>query len=460
MELARPEDEIEEETQWTFQIIPEMVAQQLQRTVKDNAIVAPLSWTYHILKTDSLSRETYLNNFCKRIKFNHYFYGFLAQKNERYVLYYRLNSMDGSCVNDSITFSNDQISELNQTIVKNIAPHLLKQKDVLARFPFTSSVPALQHYMKGYKLHLEQNYLASIQETREAIALDAKFSEAYLLNAKNYLALAIDQKAKDINEAQPLFDQTRFFLIRVMKLDSTNDESYRLFAEYYIYNERWSQAEISLLNAKTMNSNNPFIYIPISRMHEFRYRNFGFRDEKQLFERAIYLNPCYEDAYLMLSDYYLFQNNRTQAIQTLNEYLQINPNSVPILMALSKIYIMRNEMENITEILNKIIELDPPNTDAYYNLGVLYYNSKDYENALKYFQRAVEVNNHLNSYLYLAYLNELNGDIDNAIEYLRTRIRQKTGPDDEFAEEARKHLFKLIQSDSTKRKEMELQLQK
>ena len=118
-------------------------------------------------------------------------------------------------------------------------------------------------------------------------------------------------------------------------------------------------------------------------------------------------------------------------------------------MALGKIYIVRNEMIPLMDVLTKVIRLDPDNADAYYNLGILYYNSNDYDNAKRFFNRAIQINNHLNSHLYLAYIFELEGNLDMAIKHLRLRIHYKTGSDDEFAEEARKHLYKLMHPKKT-----------
>ncbi len=205
-----------------------------------------------------------------------------------------------------------------------------------------------------------------------------------------------------------------------------------------------------LVKAYQLNPNNPRLYLTFSRLHKFRYQKLGFKNEEQLFKHAIFINPCYEDAYLMLADYYLFENEREKAIRVLEQFLEINPDSVPVLMALGKVYLVRREIFKIIEIYNRVIALDPNNSDAFYNLGILYYNSEDYENAEKFLRRAIAIDNHLNANLYLAYLYEIKGDYDKAIEYLRRRIRYRKGLDDEFAEEARKHLFKLLHVDSMK----------
>ena len=212
-------------------------------------------------------------------------------------------------------------------------------------------------------------------------------------------------------------------------------------------------AEKCLIKAYQLSPQNPRLYLTISRLHDFRYKKLGFKNEEQLFKKAIFVNPCYEDAYLMLSDFYLFENKRKRAIEVLEQILDINPNSVPVLMALGKIYLVRNDILKIIEVFNRVIKLDPNNADAFYNLGILYYNSKDYVNAEKFLKRAVAINNHLNSHLYLAYLYELKGEKEKAIEHLRDRIRYRKGLDDEFAEQARKRLFDLMHSDSVKVRE-------
>ncbi|MDQ7051953.1 MAG: hypothetical protein Q9P14_03285 [candidate division KSB1 bacterium] len=52
--------------------------------------------------------------------------------------------------------------------------------------------------------------------------------------------------------------------------------------------------------------------------------------------------------------------------------------------------------------------------------------------------------NHRDSRLYLAKIAEKHGRLEEAIEYLRQRIRLKTGENDVYAEEARRHLFELM----------------
>jgi tetratricopeptide (TPR) repeat protein len=303
--------------------------------------------------------------------------------------------------------------------------------------------------MGALKLNTDEQFAQSLDHINHAIRIDSTMAESYFLAAENYYELGVLQHAKNKKAAIQEFNKTRFYLDKAIELDSLNGENYRLLGEYYIFNERWASAEKALLKSWQLNSNNPRVYPHYARFHKFRYKKIGFQNEEQIYHRALFLNPFYEKAYLLLSDYYLFNNNRVKGIEVLNEYLKLNPNSVPALMALSKVYLVRNKVVQALEFLEKVIKLDPGNTDAFYNLGIVYYNSEDFENAKRFFKRAIEISNHLNSYLYLAYISEQEGNKEDAISYLRKRIHYKTGFDDKFAEEARKHLYKLIHEDST-----------
>jgi tetratricopeptide (TPR) repeat protein len=103
----------------------------------------------------------------------------------------------------------------------------------------------------------------------------------------------------------------------------------------------------------------------------------------------------------------------------------------------------------VIEIYNKILDIDPHNADAYYNLGIYYFNSGDIANAERFFSTAVEINDHLNSHLYLGHIFESKGMLAEAIAEYRIRIRHKRGPKDPYAEEARKRIFQLMNPDSS-----------
>ena len=113
-------------------------------------------------------------------------------------------------------------------------------------------------------------------------------------------------------------------------------------------------------------------------------------------------------------------------------------------MKLGTIYMSQNDLLNSLEIYQKVTELDPGNGEVYYNLGIVYYQQKDYNMAIKFFEHAIKSIDHVDSHLYLAYIYEQQKDMNRAITHLRTRIAKRSGRDDKFAEEARKHLFQIM----------------
>lgn len=426
-----------------------MTAQQLQQSATGQAIIAPVDWTQAVTKTDSIYDPVYLKKLSHQLKAEYLLTGKIADEANFTNVSLQMINVENREVIIKRFFSliPQNLPEISTSIRDEILKYFsVEPKISKIRISFTSP-DAYQKYLDGKGFYQDKDYQFAINLSQQAIAADSGVVEAYVLAGKSYFMKGVEKKKQGDSPVEE-FEQAKKWLNRAVSLDSANAEAYSFLGEYYIYRERWSLAEQMLLQAHRLHPNQPRLYLSLSRLHQSRYRQFGFKNEEQLYRHALFIDPCYEDGHLMLADYYLFGNQREKAIQVLEEFLQINPNSVPALMALGKIYLVRNEMLKIIEVYNRVLALEPNNSDAYYNLGILYYNSKDYENAEKFLQRAIAIDNHLNAHLYLAYLYESKGDYQQAIDQLRLRIRYRKGLDDEFAEEARKRLFELLHPDS------------
>lgn len=434
---------------WMGDALWDMTARQLQSSGSDQAIIFPLEWAQVFVNLDSITNLNYLRKLNSQMKAGYILAGKISGNEKSPAFTYQMLDTRGGevIIDQSFPLIYQNLPEISTKIRDEILSHFdIESKISQVSIRYTSP-GAYQKYLTGKGLYQEKNYQSAIDLAQQAIATDSGIVEAYVLAGKSYFMKGIEKKNKGDSPVEE-FEQAKQWLSQAAARDSANADVYNFLGEYYIYQERWSLAEQMLNEAFRLNPNNPRLYLSLSRLHPSRYKKFGFRNEEQLYRRAIFINPYYEDGYLMLSDYYLFENQRERAIQVLEHFLEIDPNSVPALMALGKIYLVRNEILKIIEIYNRVLELEPGNSDAYYNLGILYYNSKDYDNAEKFLKRAIAIDYHLNAHLYLAYLYELKGEYDKAIEYLRNRIRYRKGLDDEFAEEARKHLFKILHPDS------------
>jgi tetratricopeptide (TPR) repeat protein len=443
--IAFQSDSTTSHSSWIGDALWNMTVRQVQHSVAGQAIISPVDWTQAIIKADSIHELVYLKNLNKRLKAEYLLIGKIsAEKKSPNIIYQMVNIDNGEIIiNRSLSLIPQNLPEISNRICDEILNYFNIEPKISETSIRYTSPDAYQKYLSGKEFYQEKNYQFAIDLSQQSIAADSSIVEAYVLAGKSYFMRGVEKKKKGESPLEE-FEHAKELLNQAVALDSSFDEAYDFLGEYYIYRERWSLAEQMLLKAYRLNPNQPRLYLSLSRLHQSRYQKLGLKNEEQLYRRAIFINPCYEDGYLMLADYYLFNNQRDKAIQVLEQFLDINPNSVPALMALGKIYLVRNEILKIIKIYDRVLELEPSSSDAYYNLGILYYNSKDFENAEKFLKRAIAIDNHLNAHLYLAYLYEIKGEYDKAIEHLRQRIRYRKGLDDEFAEEARKHLFELL----------------
>lgn len=436
--------------EWMGDALWTMVAKNIQASVENNVIISPVDWFSGIAATDSFHSSIDFNKFCDKNK-NEYFLRVRIESIES-VPNLKIELISASDrateIRDSFALTLMQLPEISKQISRQILSRFdlnLKESDLAISFV---APQAYKDFVTAQRFYRERQYVSASEFAQKAIAADSNLIDAYVLLGKSYFQSGVMRKEQGESPVEE-FEAAREWLTKTIAKDSSRSEAYVFLGEYYIYQERWSIAEDMLSRAFQLNPNIPRLYLALSRLHQFRFKKLGFRTEEELFKRAIFINPRYEDGYLVLAEYHLFENRRRAAIAVLEKYLAIDPNSVPALMALGKIYLVRNDIIKIIEIFNRVLELQPDNADAFYNLGILYYNTEDYETAEKFFMRAIDLNNHLNANLYLAYLYEAKGNYEKAIEFLRRRIRFRKGADDEFAEEARKHLFKLMHGDST-----------
>jgi cytochrome c-type biogenesis protein CcmH/NrfG len=228
------------------------------------------------------------------------------------------------------------------------------------------------------------------------------------------------------------------------KRDSLQMESKRLLGQAYIYLERWNDAERALLQAHRLDPTDSKIYVNLAQLHSSRLAPLGFRNELDLYKQALAINPLDAEAAIAAAEYLLLENRENEAIDLLEQYRRLNPNHFDVLMSLGRYYIVKGEAAKIFETYERLLEIEPGNADIYYNLGIAYYNRKDFENAIRLFERAIALDNHLNARMYLSYIYEQQGSFDKAIHYLRERIRLSQGVEDQFADEARRHLYELL----------------
>ncbi len=233
-------------------------------------------------------------------------------------------------------------------------------------------------------------------------------------------------------------------LQRALVRDSLQLETYLLLAQCYLQQKKWTDAEKMLRRARAREERHSKSYVYFAQLHASRYAPDGFANELELFQYALALNPFDLEAVAGAGEYLMLNNRRQEALTLLTKYRRINPKQLAVLKSLGRLYLIQVDMQKVLPLYEEIIRLDAKDANAFYNLGIAYYSQKDYDHAIKFFERALELNDHADARLYLAYIYEQRGDMDKSIAYLRERIRLSTGDDDAFAAEARKHLYALL----------------
>ncbi len=219
---------------------------------------------------------------------------------------------------------------------------------------------------------------------------------------------------------------------------------YLLAGKYFIALEIWSKAQENLFKSLRLYPNSDELFVLLSRLHPSRLRKIGFFSSEKALEEAVRINPASIPGHLFLADALYRQHDLKAAETVYSDLLNLNPHLREAQLAAAKFYIDAARFEKAQKLLTQIVQRDSANGEALYDLGMIAYLEGHRDRAKAFFQRALRFGHYRNAYLYLAKIAEDRGDLETAIAYLRKRIHVKTGPNDSFAEQARRHLRILL----------------
>lgn len=399
----------------------------------------------HAAILDSLEFPFYAKDFAERVNLDLAVFGRFRQRGTELTVEYQIYDVKQQieCSNRKTIIDENGLFKYGRRLSEDLLKFIVQGPNSVSYQIVETNYLAEANYYNSLLYELNGQLDRALQLAQEAVKMDSL--PVYLNRYAELLLNTAERRKNSGGEPVAEFKRIRDVLQRSLAIDENNSKTLRLKGELYLANERWSQAETAL---KLSHQHNPFdarTYLDFTRLHKTRYAGLGYKNEGALLERAIHLDPYFTLGYLNLANFYTSKNRLHLALHTLQKLLRINPISVDGLMALGQVYLSQNDLLNVLETYQKVVELTPENSDVYYNIGIVYYHQKDYENAIKYFKYAIELDDHLDSHLYLAYIYEIKGDFDRAIPLLQSRIRKRRGEDDTFAEEARKHLYKIMQ---------------
>jgi tetratricopeptide (TPR) repeat protein len=169
------------------------------------------------------------------------------------------------------------------------------------------------------------------------------------------------------------------------------------------------------------------------------------------YKGAIAANPNLAEAHSNLGVIYNQQHNFAQALSEFRKALAINPKDAITYNGIGAALRAEKDRAGALKNYQTAVNLDPKLATAHYNLGTIYEEMKDWEKAMDSYKLAVKNDYRLGEAYYqmgnIMYGKKRN---DEAIAYFKESL--KVGARSDYADEARKKISSLMESEKTKTK--------
>lgn len=230
-------------------------------------------------------------------------------------------------------------------------------------------------------------------------------------------------------------------------LESKKKSDYRvqwLRGKWYLQQERWHAAELSLVSAYKQYPRDPLLWMDISRLHPSRFQKLGFSDRISIYEKVLKTDPTCEPAWISLTGAFLHQGKLNAVENLCKKWLSIFPRSLDAWFTLAKVFALRNDFIQITKIYRELVKWYPDKPEVYYNLGVLYFQSHRFSEAKAFFLESLQRNGSPDAYFYLGLIYENLHQPEKAIQAYQKRIAFRQSSADRYADQARIRLQVLL----------------
>lgn len=267
------------------------------------------------------------------------------------------------------------------------------------------------------------------------------------------------EKLNFVDIANPDFETAKSVLYPLIRSEFRSSEVAYLLGRMAIREQEYEGAEVFFKIAFSEELWNSDIYYYLSFLLPSRLEELGYKNRKRILEKAVQLNPGDRNAVYDLADRYYITGNGVEqgsgtqdALRTLEDYLLLNDEDPKIQGQLATLYIKTEKLDQAEAIYNNMAERYPDDSNIIYNLGIVYYTSAQYEKALQKFEKAIEMDNNLDAYLYAGITHEMLGEFDLALKYYQDRVRNKKSNDDYYAKEAMRGIRKILEKQAMQNK--------
>ncbi len=232
-------------------------------------------------------------------------------------------------------------------------------------------------------------------------------------------------------------------ILDAIDLDPKDALNYLQLGQYFLENRDWDEAESSFKLALNNTLDDARVYFFLSRLGFNRLQNLPWRTSKMLLERALQLDPGYEQARLALSRWYYDLYYYRYAKNTLNEGIAIDSHSVSLLLAYSVADLGLGDTKASMAHCEKILSFEPSNPKAWHNVGQILLRTHKYEEAIVAFDSSF-ANNGTTDNLYCTGLAlERLERYEEALNFYQRRVSVAVDKDDRTARAARDQISKV-----------------
>jgi tetratricopeptide (TPR) repeat protein len=436
--------------------LSEAVQRQLFGNLRKEYTLHRWEWIYNTANKDSIQFDDYRINLARKVGAAYIITG--AIKTSDQDIRVTLRVIDPGVVVD-VSLDASSYAEVSRKIFDWLRINVpMINKKALSPDPISDQ--SLDNYI-SFKISLLQGDYKRILEkfeTPDSVEVEL-VTAAYLLKGISEMEKKSASSLDGIEMIRP-FRRLLNLIIPYSRDGKDTADLNIILARMYMHHGNYGMAEICIEKAMVQERFNPRVYYYMSFLHESRFKEIGFRDRAEVLDRAVQLDPGYSNAVSEFAEELYTTGtaasthfNTIRSIAELRHFVTINPNNEDILAVLGRILLQTKYTLEAKKIYTKLIGLRPGSAENHYNLGICYFHLVDYRKAKEEFNRAIEINDYADAYLYIGAIYRQEGDIDQALYYYRERVKKKLGNDDQYAKEAMRGIRLILNEIAEKEEE-------
>jgi DNA-binding winged helix-turn-helix (wHTH) protein/TolB-like protein/Flp pilus assembly protein TadD len=262
----------------------------------------------------------------------------------------------GSEFDENITDMFAVEDSISQKVASALMPNLTGDEQRRLSRPFTASSDAYQLYMRGrffWNKRTADGVRKSLEYFQQAIQADPDYALAYAGLADSYtLAGSYGYSILPPKEAMPKAEAAAQ---HALAIDDSLAEAHTSLAYLkFTYDWDWDAAE-----------------------HEF--------------ERAIALNPGYDNAHHWYSHLLMARGRQNESLREAKRALELSPSDTVMNEHIGWTYLMMRDYDNAIQSCRKALDMDPDFLLAHRVLGLAYLYQGQHDDAIAEFQRGVQL---------------------------------------------------------------------